>query len=525
MVARSSRKANRVGKANFLFLTIMKNLFLISFCFFLASAQAQFGNMFTLWDNLQNPLLWTQTNSGTNGAITVAVGGIRFNASGCGSGNGQFATKNIPAFTGGGGISPTSAPNQDWIMDFDFDPTSYAANGTAHLLMALTDNPNVHPIQTNANFLTTNSDVVGVMLTSALGSGANSEIGIWVKDGNNGGNNNVVCASNGTNTFATTSTPIGASGGIIGITNGIPVPILATSQRYHIRLQRTAKNITLTLFSGSTLLGTIIMILPNNVDPIAVANYTCANFPQGSSTRILSAVVRNVCLRWGVNSFFSISSNGPLSTVLSNISAGGPMTGYGYCLSQFTSASKHVIVDVPTFAGSTYLWTLTNSCQTQSGSPYTQQSATKLWFASPTSAWACPTSVNGIVWDYPYSISITNLPGNAPGNQFNLTGNSWLRVGPYCRISDPNAIANIVESPFKMFPNPTVDKLNLSGLSEMGIIHKLAIYNVSGQLVKQTQVESELSEMEVNVEELPSGVYFLKIESENADKIEKFVKE
>jgi len=74
-------------------------------------------------------------------------------------------------------------------------------------------------------------------------------------------------------------------------------------------------------------------------------------------------------------------------------------------------------------------------------------------------------------------------------------------------------------------PTPTKNDLLVSNLSEMGIIYKVEVLNINGQSLYKQKVDEEKVEIELNVSQLPKGIYILKIDAENGQKAMKFVKE
>lgn len=76
-----------------------------------------------------------------------------------------------------------------------------------------------------------------------------------------------------------------------------------------------------------------------------------------------------------------------------------------------------------------------------------------------------------------------------------------------------------------IYPNPASDHLTLSNLSKMGIINKVEILNMNGQNVYEQAINQEKSEVELNVSQLSQGVYILKVDTENGQEVQKFVKE
>ena len=68
---------------------------------------------------------------------------------------------------------------------------------------------------------------------------------------------------------------------------------------------------------------------------------------------------------------------------------------------------------------------------------------------------------------------------------------------------------------FKVFPNPALDKLFIQGLSKPT---KISVYNVLGRLVL-----SKITSSEVDVDNLHSGIYIIKIVEEQREVVRKFI--
>lgn len=83
-------------------------------------------------------------------------------------------------------------------------------------------------------------------------------------------------------------------------------------------------------------------------------------------------------------------------------------------------------------------------------------------------------------------------------------------------INENNEIRNI-----KTYPNPTTDKITieLDKSIKNGLI---SIYNQQGQLVNNQIIES--LKIEINVSDLNSGLYFVKIDGENVSTLKSFTK-
>lgn len=83
-----------------------------------------------------------------------------------------------------------------------------------------------------------------------------------------------------------------------------------------------------------------------------------------------------------------------------------------------------------------------------------------------------------------------------------------------------HTVVNTISNPannLKIYPNPANDELNISS---SGIIEFISITNLVGQTVYTHGYNSEM--VRVNVSDLPSGVYFVKV---NGTEVKKFLKE
>lgn len=84
--------------------------------------------------------------------------------------------------------------------------------------------------------------------------------------------------------------------------------------------------------------------------------------------------------------------------------------------------------------------------------------------------------------------------------------------------TDNNAISAI-----RVFPNPVKDNITISNLGNIEL-KNIEIYNVVGNLIKDSQVKQQLSSVDLNVSYLNSGVYFFKFNAiSGSSKIKKIV--
>ena len=104
-----------------------------------------------------------------------------------------------------------------------------------------------------------------------------------------------------------------------------------------------------------------------------------------------------------------------------------------------------------------------------------------------------------------------NLNGDPTDDDTDNSG-----IADYLEASVALSVISFNQDLFKIFPNPTNDKLFIRGLSNP---IKISIYNVLGKLVL-----SEITKSEIDVDNLQSGIYIIKIVDEQKEIIRKFIK-
>ena len=82
-------------------------------------------------------------------------------------------------------------------------------------------------------------------------------------------------------------------------------------------------------------------------------------------------------------------------------------------------------------------------------------------------------------------------------------------------VSAP-AFAEVTYGNISIYPNPVVDKLFIQGLSDAS---KVFIYNILGKLVI-----SKITSKEIDVDNLQSGIYIVKIVDQQKEIVKKFIK-
>ena len=92
-----------------------------------------------------------------------------------------------------------------------------------------------------------------------------------------------------------------------------------------------------------------------------------------------------------------------------------------------------------------------------------------------------------------------------------------LDTTPTDTTTSTASIQNVSNIKFSIYPNPANNNITVNGLENSN--HKITILNSTGQTIKQIS-NSEI----ISIQELKNGIYFLQIESEKGNSIEKFTK-
>lgn len=129
------------------------------------------------------------------------------------------------------------------------------------------------------------------------------------------------------------------------------------------------------------------------------------------------------------------------------------------------------------------------------------------------------TTDGGLNWTTEYT-SVSEM------NALEIIGHSaGYAVGSYgviIKLTDPSGIINnemMFKSGLQIFPNPVSDKLNIESTEK---INKLSLYSVTGTLINEVNVDnSELHNFSFDLQNILSGIYFLKVYSESGLQIKK----
>lgn len=135
---------------------------------------------------------------------------------------------------------------------------------------------------------------------------------------------------------------------------------------------------------------------------------------------------------------------------------------------------------------------------------------------------AYESSYNGNQWD-----KISPVGAIAQGNGlFSIIRSNLSTLTPLA-VFDANAVTAVenlyVDTNFEIYPNPTSSKLYLRNKLATENKGQIEIVNLKGQVLKKLNLSSATEP--ISIEELPSGIYFLKITGKGIHEAIQFVKQ
>ena len=99
--------------------------------------------------------------------------------------------------------------------------------------------------------------------------------------------------------------------------------------------------------------------------------------------------------------------------------------------------------------------------------------------------------------------------------------NEWSCSGTGFREESTTDLRSLsTNTDFSVFPNPVSDLLTVSTIES---INQVSVYNSSGQLVQQIK-ESNSGVLQFNLQNIESGIYVLKVETDSNTFVERIVK-
>ena len=141
--------------------------------------------------------------------------------------------------------------------------------------------------------------------------------------------------------------------------------------------------------------------------------------------------------------------------------------------------------------------------------------------------WKTPTVYTGLPaanWAGPFVPTELDVISSTPSTNTAVSEVSFDRItSKATAIEDLLGVAevNAVDS-FSIYPNPVKDVVTISNNNLQ--INKIAIIDINGRTIKNVTVDNQ-TETQVNISELNSGIYFLKVETNEGISTRKIVKQ
>ena len=130
--------------------------------------------------------------------------------------------------------------------------------------------------------------------------------------------------------------------------------------------------------------------------------------------------------------------------------------------------------------------------------------------------WTAPATGSGTATFY-YAGLAANGDGNNDNGDYTYTGNA-----AFSEYVTPNGVENIPVTALNIYPNPAVNEINI--LTSDFNVATVEIYSLNGMLIQQSKQQSG-DKVTMNISNLNTGVYLVKMISNGKTSISKLVKE
>jgi len=103
-----------------------------------------------------------------------------------------------------------------------------------------------------------------------------------------------------------------------------------------------------------------------------------------------------------------------------------------------------------------------------------------------------------------------------------IDSNSYFKYSDIQSVSfSTTGIANIHSENFTVYPNPATDIITLTFDQNVLSNFTISIYSLIGNLVKETYLKTSLNKIEININHLSKGMYFIKVVDESGNILSK----
>ncbi len=346
--------------------------------------------------------------------------------------------------------------------------------------------------------------------------------------------NSVIFSSTSTNTVATTSYTWNFGNGTFGYTANPPAATYTANGTYTVCLTAYTTNTCQNTYCN------VISITSNSTPCNLNANFSHTTTGNGGVNFIstTTGITGPVNYQWNFGNGFI--ANG--SSVSHNYTSNG---AYNVTLT-VTSANNPTCFS--TFVQSVNITNSSNGCVANSNFSVVPTATLQSWQAIPTSpwnvvaatwAWGDGNTSNGLYSSHQYAaagmynicLTVTVSCGATSTTCFNTniykTNNAIISINVVAPNSTPLGFTNqdLNANAFTVYPNPSngAFNVNLEQLKQKSV--NITVYNLIGEVMYSKQNIKNIDRETINLNEIGSGVYFIKISAENGEFTKKLIKE
>jgi archaellum component FlaG (FlaF/FlaG flagellin family) len=207
--------------------------------------------------------------------------------------------------------------------------------------------------------------------------------------------------------------------------------------------------------------------------------------------------------------FYAVQS-GVMNVVMEKVNLGtNSHLSFDHAYRQYQSENDELDVSVSTDCGATWTSVFTDS----GASLMTLPAATAQFFPSAAGDWTT-TDLDMSAYDNMSDVVVRFRATSAYGNNLFIDN---------INLGAPTGVEDITASTFDVYPNPATDVVTVE-LSEVGSVDaQIEVLDIKGQVVSSEVMSAGQASVQVNTSALASGIYTVRVMSENGVATERVV--
>ena len=105
-----------------------------------------------------------------------------------------------------------------------------------------------------------------------------------------------------------------------------------------------------------------------------------------------------------------------------------------------------------------------------------------------------------------------------------ITAKDIVKAVPFVKFAftEDDAVEEMTSASFNVYPNPVNDRLYIEAETE---VKEIVIYTITGVIAGQQSTVNGQQTLSIDVKDLNSGVYFVKVVTENGEMVKRFIKQ